>query len=109
MIGTSVRKRSLHDVSCLARDQTLSFMPHSFPSEFHYIRLAVSPPNPDHLSLRKTLQDSLTQTFGVTASSTYIDILWVSAEGEQFVARVGNRLVIRYRSVGQMLIQDNYR
>jgi len=65
-------------------------MQHSFPSRYHYIRLAVSPPNPDALSLRKTLQDSLTQTFGVTASSTYIDILWVAEGGEQFVVRVGN-------------------
>jgi hypothetical protein len=68
-------------------------MQHSFPSEFHYIRFAVFPSNTDSLSLRKTLQDSLTQTFGVTTSSTYIDILWVSEGGEQFVVRVGNRLV----------------
>ena len=64
-------------------------MQHSFPSEYHYIRLAVSPQNTDLLTLRKTLQDSLTQTFGVTAASTYIDILWVADDGGQFVVRVG--------------------
>ncbi|KAF8228729.1 hypothetical protein L208DRAFT_1290017 [Tricholoma matsutake] len=65
-------------------------MSHSFPSEHHYIRLAISPPNNDTLVLRKTLQDSLTQTFGITSSSTYIDILWVADGGDQFVIRVGN-------------------
>jgi hypothetical protein len=69
-------------------------MPHSFPSEYHYIRLAISPSNSDALVLRKTLQDSLTQTFGITASSTYIDILWVANGGEEFVVRVGNGSVL---------------
>lgn len=69
-------------------------MPHSFPSDYHYIRLAVSPSNTDALVLRKTLQDALTQTFGITASSTYIDILWVADGGEEFVVRVGNGSVM---------------
>jgi type III secretory pathway component EscT len=78
-------------------------MPYSFPSEYHYIRLAISPSNNDALTLRKTLQDALTQTFGVTASSTYIDIFWVADGGEQFVVRVGNGsvLLLAHRNVSE--------
>ena len=68
-------------------------MQRSLPSDYHYIRLAVSPSNNDALGLRKTLQDALAQTFGITASSTYIDILWVADGGEEFVIRLGNRSV----------------
>lgn len=63
-------------------------MQHPFHSEYHYICLSVSPPNIDTLSLRKSLQDALTQTFGLTSSSIYIDILWIADGGEQFVVRV---------------------
>jgi hypothetical protein len=78
--------------------ETPRLMPHSLSSEYHYIRLAVYPSNGDALVLRKTLQDSLTQTFGITASATYIDILWVADGGEQFVVRVRNGSVFSWRT-----------
>jgi hypothetical protein len=68
-------------------------MQHPFPVEYHYIRLAVFPGNVDALSLRKNLQDALTQTFGLTSSSMYIDILWIANSGEQLVVRVNKESV----------------
>jgi len=63
-------------------------MQHNLPSERHYIRLAVSPPNIDALTFRKTLQDALTQTFGLTSAALPIDILWSADDGAQFVIHV---------------------
>ncbi|KAF9463501.1 hypothetical protein BDZ94DRAFT_615206 [Collybia nuda] len=63
-------------------------MQHPFRSDYHYILLSVSPPNVDALALRKKLQDALTQSFGLTSSSIFIDILWIADKGEQFVIRV---------------------
>ncbi|EMD30906.1 hypothetical protein CERSUDRAFT_100878 [Gelatoporia subvermispora B] len=54
----------------------------------HYIRFSVSPPNTDALTLRKALQDALSQTFGLVAANTYIDILWVAEDGTEVVLRV---------------------
>ncbi|PFH50213.1 hypothetical protein AMATHDRAFT_145706 [Amanita thiersii Skay4041] len=61
---------------------------HSLPSAYRYIRLAVTPSLPDGLSIRKAIQDGLTQMFGVTSASTYLDILWTAADGSQHILRV---------------------
>ena len=63
-------------------------MQHNLPSDRHYIRLAVSPPDLDPLTFRKTLQDALTQMFGLTSAALPIDILWSADDGAQFVIRV---------------------
>ncbi|RDB17738.1 hypothetical protein Hypma_001052 [Hypsizygus marmoreus] len=72
-------------------------MQHSFPSEHHYIRFAVSPPTTDALTLRKALQDALTQTFGITSAGLYTDILWSADDGAQFVVRVRKGSVLHSR------------
>ncbi|KII83656.1 hypothetical protein PLICRDRAFT_448119 [Plicaturopsis crispa FD-325 SS-3] len=57
------------------------------PSRFHYIRFSLSPPCTDPLILRKTIQDAMTQTFGLL-SSTYTDVLWIADDGSASVLRV---------------------
>ncbi|KIM82023.1 hypothetical protein PILCRDRAFT_8260 [Piloderma croceum F 1598] len=59
---------------------------YTLPSEYHYILFSVSPPC-DALAIRKALQDSLAQSFGVTSSNTYLDILWVADPGVAAVVR----------------------
>ncbi|KIY48573.1 hypothetical protein FISHEDRAFT_43010 [Fistulina hepatica ATCC 64428] len=54
----------------------------------HYIRLHLSPAGRDPLSVRKSIQDALAQSFGATSAGTYLDILWISDDGEECVIRV---------------------
>ena len=61
---------------------------HPFPTENHYIRFSITPSTQDVLILRKALSDALTQTFGTTCASIYLDILWVSEQGTSMVIRV---------------------
>ncbi|KAI0742877.1 hypothetical protein C8Q80DRAFT_1109328 [Daedaleopsis nitida] len=56
---------------------------------YHYIRFAVSPPCRDILTIRKTTQDALGQSFGLVSSHTYIDILWLADDGAAVVLRLG--------------------
>ncbi|KIJ61196.1 hypothetical protein HYDPIDRAFT_138023 [Hydnomerulius pinastri MD-312] len=58
------------------------------PSIHHYICLGVEPCCTDALLIRKSLQDILTELFGLTVSSTYIDILSVNEQGSEIVIRV---------------------
>ncbi|KAI0633014.1 hypothetical protein C8Q77DRAFT_1121076 [Trametes polyzona] len=58
-------------------------------STYRYIRFAVSPPCADALTLRKTIQDALGQSFGLVSSHTYVDLLWISDEGTAVVVRIG--------------------
>ncbi|KAI0076999.1 hypothetical protein K474DRAFT_1596889 [Panus rudis PR-1116 ss-1] len=60
---------------------------HSLKSSYHYARLAVIPSCTEALTVRKIIQDALTQTFGVVGGSTYIDVLWVSEDGSEVVIR----------------------
>jgi hypothetical protein len=63
---------------------------HTLPLEYHYILFSVSPPC-DALAIRKALQDSLAQSFGVTSSNTYMDVLWVAENGIEAVIRASQR------------------
>lgn len=54
----------------------------------HYIRLAMQPRCTEALLIRKSLQDALTDMFGLTAASTYIDVLFVDEPGSQSVVRI---------------------
>ncbi|KIK97328.1 hypothetical protein PAXRUDRAFT_825048 [Paxillus rubicundulus Ve08.2h10] len=54
----------------------------------HYIRLSMEPCCTDVLLMRKSLQDTLTDMFGLTFSSIYIDILSVNDQGSEVVIRV---------------------
>ena len=65
---------------------------HVLPPEYYYIRFSVSPPC-DVLAIRKALQDSLAQSFGITSSNTYMDVLWVAEGGGEVVIRGSQRLV----------------
>ncbi|KAF8900124.1 hypothetical protein CPB84DRAFT_1680697 [Gymnopilus junonius] len=53
----------------------------------HYMRFSMMPPATSDLTVRKAIADSLTESFGLTASSTYLDILWVSDNGCECVIR----------------------
>ncbi|KAF8064337.1 hypothetical protein FPV67DRAFT_1504574 [Lyophyllum atratum] len=65
-------------------------MQHSLSTDYHYIRIAIVPADHerDPLRIRKTLQDALTQTFGMTSSALYIDILHIVEDGGQCIIRV---------------------
>ncbi|PCH43159.1 hypothetical protein WOLCODRAFT_164278 [Wolfiporia cocos MD-104 SS10] len=60
----------------------------AFSSSYHYIRLSVSPPCADVLTLRKTMQDALLQTFGLLSANTYIDVLSLAEDGSEVVVRI---------------------
>jgi hypothetical protein len=82
---------------------------HTLPPEHHYILFSISPPC-DALAIRKALQDSLAQSFGVTSSNTYLDILWVADPGVAAVVRasqsyVFNSLLFNRSNVDSCLIQ----
>ncbi|KAG1721966.1 hypothetical protein EDB19DRAFT_1770323, partial [Suillus lakei] len=40
------------------------------------------------LKLRKSMQDGLAETFGITAAGTYLDILWIAESGSEVVVRL---------------------
>lgn len=61
---------------------------HLLQTSNHYIRLSITPPSSDALTIRKAIQDALTQTFGVISSSTYLDILWIADDGSETAIRV---------------------
>ncbi|KAJ7726828.1 hypothetical protein DFH07DRAFT_970357 [Mycena maculata] len=51
-------------------------MASNLPQQFQYLLLRTSPPV-DALALRQALQETLALTFGLTASGTHLDVLWV--------------------------------
>jgi hypothetical protein len=61
---------------------------HPFSKKQTYIMLSINPPCADALKLRKAMQDGLTETFGITASGTYLDILWIAESGSEVVIRL---------------------
>lgn len=67
----------------------IAAMPRRLPSSHRYIRFAVSPPCTDALTLRKTIQDALGQSFGLVSSHTYVDVLWLADDGTAIVVRIG--------------------
>ncbi|KAJ7055197.1 hypothetical protein C8F01DRAFT_462848 [Mycena amicta] len=48
------------------------------PIRFEYLLLRTCPPS-EALTIRQTLQESLAQSFGLTASDSHLDVLWVGA------------------------------
>ncbi|KAJ7607546.1 SNF2 family N-terminal domain-containing protein [Roridomyces roridus] len=58
----------------------------NLPQPYQYLLLHVSPPA-DQLTLRKALQESLSQSFGLTASGTHIDVLWVGVDPKTTTAK----------------------
>lgn len=63
-------------------------------SSYHYVRFSISPPTNDALTVRKTLQDALMQSFGLVSANTYMDVLWLAEDGSEVVIRVGERYVM---------------
>ncbi|KAJ7447326.1 hypothetical protein B0H11DRAFT_2242525 [Mycena galericulata] len=55
-------------------------MAFNLPQKFQYILLRTSPPI-DELALRAALQENIAQSFGLTASGTHLDVLWVEKTG----------------------------
>ncbi|KAG0706243.1 hypothetical protein DFH29DRAFT_798653 [Suillus ampliporus] len=53
-----------------------------------YIHFSINPPCADALKLRKSMQDGLAETFGIIASGTYLDILWIAESGSEIVIRL---------------------
>ncbi|KAF8970710.1 hypothetical protein BDZ97DRAFT_1790632 [Flammula alnicola] len=56
-------------------------------SKTHYLRFSITPATKNDLALRKTLADALMQSFGLTSTATYLDILWTSDDGSDCVIR----------------------
>ncbi|KAJ7123690.1 hypothetical protein C8R44DRAFT_151589 [Mycena epipterygia] len=52
-------------------------MASDLPQSAQYILLRTSP-DVDELTLRKALQENIGQAFGLTASGTHLDVLWVA-------------------------------
>lgn len=42
------------------------------------------------------MQDGLMETFGITASGTYLDILWIAESGSEVVIRLAEKSVHEY-------------
>lgn len=63
----------------------------SLTSENHYLCLSVSPSIVSELAIRKTIADALTEIFGITSTSTYLDVLWVKDDGSECIIRVHKR------------------
>ena len=58
---------------------------------YDYVRLAITPACVDAITLRKSIQDALGQSFGIVSSHTYLDVLWIDELGEELVIRIGQR------------------
>ncbi|TFK71229.1 hypothetical protein BDN72DRAFT_837985 [Pluteus cervinus] len=56
--------------------------------QYHYLRLSLSPPTQDIFRIRKVLETALTQSFGITAAGTQLDVLWLADTGEEVIIRV---------------------
>ncbi|KAK6993098.1 hypothetical protein R3P38DRAFT_3330027 [Favolaschia claudopus] len=68
-------------------------MSSEIPPRTQYLLLRSSPPA-DALILRQTLQENLAQAFGLTASGTHLDVLWIDPTAIEQKAETG-RAVIR--------------
>jgi hypothetical protein len=66
---------------------------HLLSKKHSYILLSINPPCADALKLRKAMQDGLMETFGITASGTYLDILWIAENGSEAVIRLSEKSV----------------
>jgi hypothetical protein len=66
---------------------------HPLSNNHSYILLSINPPCADALKLRKAMQDGLMETFGITASGTYLDILWIAESGSEVVIRLAEKSV----------------
>ncbi|OSX58012.1 hypothetical protein POSPLADRAFT_1124173, partial [Postia placenta MAD-698-R-SB12] len=58
------------------------------PSSYHYVRFTATPSCTDAVTVRKSIQDALGQTFGMLYANTYVDILWIADDGSETVVRV---------------------
>ena len=76
-------------------------MPSHLQPTQYYIRLAMQPHCADVLRIRKTLQDALADTFGLTSAGTYMDVLSVDEEGSETVVRTHAAYVPVCLGVGQ--------
>jgi len=61
---------------------------HPFSKKNSYVHFSIKPPCTDALKIRKTMQDCLVEAFGVTASGTYLDILWIAEDGSNVIIRL---------------------
>jgi hypothetical protein len=52
---------------------------HTIQPQHHYVHVAIIPAigRQDELTLRKIFVDALTEAFGATSASTFLDILWI--------------------------------
>ncbi|KAJ7868521.1 hypothetical protein B0H14DRAFT_3441145 [Mycena olivaceomarginata] len=50
-------------------------------------------PSAEELTLRQTLQENLSQAFGITASGTHLDVLWVDTTPREKDAGTGRALI----------------
>lgn len=64
---------------------------HPLSKNHSYILLSINPPCADALKLRKAMQDGLMETFGITASGAYLDILWIAESGSEVVIRLSEK------------------
>ncbi|KAF8503169.1 hypothetical protein JB92DRAFT_2794258 [Gautieria morchelliformis] len=60
------------------------------PVVYRYIRLSIEPAVTEPLALRKLLENAMSQSFGVSRAATYMDVLWISADGHAAVIRVSD-------------------
>lgn len=60
-------------------------------NSYHYIKFAITPPCEDAITLRRTVQNGLSQSFGQTSANIYLDILWVASDGAEAVVRVSSK------------------
>lgn len=67
-------------------------MPSDLPPHSQYLLLRISPPV-EELALRQALQENIAQSFGITASGTHLDVLWVDSKPTEKDPGTGRALI----------------
>ncbi|KAJ7054587.1 hypothetical protein C8F01DRAFT_995284 [Mycena amicta] len=76
------------------------------PIRFEYVLLRTCPPS-EALTIRQTLQESLAQSFGLTASDSHLDVLWVGATPHTDASRVRAAITASVASPRMELIRNS--
>ncbi|KZT21289.1 hypothetical protein NEOLEDRAFT_1073672 [Neolentinus lepideus HHB14362 ss-1] len=61
---------------------------HRLSPRYYYVLFSVSPAQSNVLSIRKKIQDALTEVFGITQSGDYMDILWTAEDCSEILIRM---------------------
>jgi hypothetical protein len=75
-------------------DHYLGQMTKGHKDDLHYIRISVDPPIRHAPTIIHCIQASILQCCGITRARTYVDVLWLSPSGDEYVLRTGKQYVL---------------